>query len=101
MTTVDNHRTRWTAEEVDSLMTLWDPSAVRELAELLGRTEDAVRQRHYEELWGTSVKPASAKELVEGRREGSSSRKTADRPMGAVCQGCNTELPATKVCDWC
>lgn len=96
-----NHRTRWTTEEVAALEELWDPTAVKELAELLGRTEDAVRQRHYELTWGTAPKAASAKELIEGTSNSTSSRKTADRPLGQTCSNCNMELPVTAVCDFC
>lgn len=100
--TDQNHRTRWTVEEVEALQALWDPTAVRELAELLGRTEDAVRQRHYELEWGTAPKAVSAKELVEGRPSRNVSRRsTAVRPLRETCPTHNVELPATKVCDWC
>lgn len=102
MSVTTNHRTRWTAQEVQDLMELWDPTAVEELAELLGRTVEAVRQRHYEELWGTSVTPVTSKELVEGK-SGSSrgGRPAKERPLRETCSTHNVELPATGVCDWC
>ena len=97
-----NHRTRWTVEEIQALQDLWDPTAVKELAELLGRTEDAVRQRHYELTWGTAAQPVSAKELVEGKVASTSSgRRQTDRPLGTVCSSCFVELPLTGVCDQC
>lgn len=44
----------WTAEDIETLVTLWDPAELETLAEMLGRTVEAVRQRYYE----TQNKPA-------------------------------------------
>ena len=100
-----NHRTRWTVQEVNLLEELWDDSLspdenARQMGELLERTAEAVRQRHYELTWGSAVRPAISKELIDGKIV-STSRAQKVRPLGPVCGSCNTELPATGACDWC
>lgn len=55
----DHHREPWSQEEIDLLLEFWpagiDPQEEAEVAEALGRTIEACRQRRYEVLWGKHV----------------------------------------------
>lgn len=42
------HKELWSEPEVETLTTLWDPSELETLAEMLGRTVEACRQKFYE-----------------------------------------------------
>lgn len=59
----EQHRTRWTTDEVDFLVAEWDGThaTAEVIAEILGRTVAAVSQRWYETQWGTAVDPVATK----------------------------------------
>ena len=87
----NNHCTRWTAEENALLEDLWDPTAVAVVAEIFGRTEAAVRQRHYELSWGSAPTAPSVKPVVQGPAKTTIARRrnaVQERPVGTVCTGC-------------
>lgn len=44
----ENYKELWSAEDVETLETLWDSTQLIPLAEMLGRTVEACRQKHYE-----------------------------------------------------
>lgn len=99
-----NHRTRWTQEENALLESLWDPASVDVLAELFGRTEDAVRQHHYELTWGTAPRAPLSKDVTVKTRVASTAVRRSspqDRPLGKVCGTCFVELPMHGGCDTC
>lgn len=51
--TAVHHGEPWTADEVELLMECWGDLPEHEVAEALGRTIEACRQRWYEIKWGT------------------------------------------------
>lgn len=65
MTESSQHRTRWTRDEIAFLMSEWEAdhseANLAVIAELLGRTEDACRQRWYETKWGSAADPVEVK----------------------------------------
>lgn len=48
--TADHHQEPWSGEELETLTELWDGTeeTLADLAEILGRTIEACRQRYYE-----------------------------------------------------
>lgn len=56
-----HHMEPWSEEEHDMLQTFWGLASIGEIAEALGRTIEACRQRHYELEWAK----AHPKEKVE------------------------------------
>jgi hypothetical protein len=95
------HRTRWTVEETEFLRSQWDGTyaTAAVIAECLGRTEVAVRQRWYETSWGTATRPVTAKPApgtpsLHRQPDGHRRSTTTSRPAGPVCTTCWLELPA-------
>jgi hypothetical protein len=96
------HRTRWTLEEESFLQTEWDGTeeTLGVIAELLGRTVNAVRQRHYELIWGNvegvRVKPErGATRITLTRTEVTVTRTEW---TGEVCNECHTLRSANGAC---
>lgn len=96
---LDNHHTVWTREELAFVAENWDGhrDTTEVIADLLGRTPDAVQQRYYELTWGNDHAMDEKPETNE--REGS---HHPDQRWGTeICGGCFMQLPATGVCDFC
>lgn len=104
-----NHRTRWTVEETDFLMESWNESHDEEtlaaVAELLGRTVEACRQRFYETQWGTAALPLQDKpdplDVTQTRHAAAAYRAAAFQALRStetVCPDCQTVRAANGSC---
>jgi hypothetical protein len=106
---LQNHTTRWTVEEIAHLTDLWDGhrETTEVIAELLGRTPDAVQQKFYELSWGAAPKPVITKNFdpAQDMHATPSRRKSTllDSLMlgEAVCPNCFMVVPPTGVCGTC
>lgn len=103
MTDRSEHRTRWTKDEISFLVSEWDGTAetLELIAEILGRTVDAVRQRHYETEWGTTVEPVAVKpERGVTRITVTHTEVTVTRTewTGDLCDTCHTVRSANGHC---
>jgi hypothetical protein len=101
--TGEQHRTRWTREEVAFLVSEWseahDEETLAVVAEILGRTVEACRQKWYETGWGTAAVP------VEFKPEPGSIKVTKTVTTcttiewtGDLCLGCFTIKSANGSC---
>ena len=100
-----NHRTRWTTEEIEFLQSEWDGTheTCEVIAEILGRTPNAVAQRHYETEWGTAPEPVDLKPEVGGvvrRVTHTYTRTTVIEWHGEICPDCHTVRASNGSC-WC
>jgi hypothetical protein len=91
--TGEQHRTRWTKDEVTFLMSEWsdahDEDTLAVVADLLGRTVEACRQRWYETGWGAAVEPVTAKpEPGAIRFTRTTTTTTTVEWVGDVCPDC-------------
>lgn len=101
--TADQHRTRWTVEETDFLTSEWDGTeeTLAVIAELLGRTVNACRQRWYEQQWGTTAEPVVVKpETGFTRVTVTRTEVTVTRTewVGEICDLCHTVRSANGHC---
>lgn len=60
----ENYKQQWTADEVEVLISCWttEPEGLKTLAEQLGRTVEACRQRYYTHQQGKATTPAQQRE---------------------------------------
>lgn len=94
MTEQSNHRTRWTQEETAFLMTEWDGhrNTTEIIAELLGRTTDAVQQRHYEIMWGN---------VDHGLRNKPTAGESSTYHVAAAYRSITFDAPTAEICNTC
>lgn len=52
----NNHMESWSKDDLDFLMSFWKSEPECEVAEALGRTIEACRQRYYEVRWGCPMR---------------------------------------------
>ena len=62
---LENHGTRWTVAEDETLLDMWGKEPLGHIAQVLGRTPGTVAVRHYNimhDFSGTSAEPATSKD---------------------------------------
>lgn len=56
----EDHRNLWSEDQVAYLLEFWDSATLEEIAEVVGRTVEACRQKYYMIQWGESQEPVKA-----------------------------------------
>lgn len=94
----DHHAEPWLDYEVDVLLE-WDQTeeTLDDLAEVLGRTREACRQRFYQTLKGAVGTGRTVRVTVTT----TTTTTTTQTETYAVCPACHFELPASGTCGIC
>jgi hypothetical protein len=99
----EQHRTRWTKGEVTFLIEEWseahDEDTLAAVADLLGRTVEACRQRFYETSWGATVEPVDFKPAPGAVRVTQTTTTTTTTTwVGEPCPDCHCLPSVNGVC---